>query len=119
PADHTADAAGHTADAAGHTADAADHAAAPAGGTAAGREIVREVIARANSTLAAPSARIEFRVDTDIVRPEPPERQERPRPGPVGRLARRAAKAAWDRIAPGMDVADLREKFTHQVGEGF
>jgi hypothetical protein len=77
---------------------------------------VREVIARAESTLAAPSARIEFRVDTHIVRPE---RQAQRRPGPAGRLARLAARAAWDRIVPGVDATRLRDAFFHQAGEGF
>ena len=43
----------------------------------------------------------------------------RPRPGPFGRLVRRAGRAAWERIAPGVDAASLREAFTHQVGAGF
>ena len=84
----------------------------PAGGTA-----VREVIARVNATMAAPSARIEYRRDSDF---GPRERRTRPRPGPVGRLARLAAGAAWKRIAPGVDVGEvLRETFFHQVGVGF
>ena len=48
-----------------------------------------------------------------------PERRERPRRGPLGRLARFAAKAAWQRIAPGVDAAGLRDAFTHLLGEGF
>jgi hypothetical protein len=77
-----------------------------------------EVIARVNATLAAPSARIEYRRDLDT---GAPERQTRPRPGPVGRLARLAARATWKRIAPEVevDVARLRERFLHQVGVGF
>jgi hypothetical protein len=88
------------------------------GGTAPASDAatVREVIDRANSTLAAPSARIELRMENDIVRPE---RSPRRPPGPVGRLARRFAEVAWDRVAPGIDAAFLREAFTHQVGEGF
>ena len=85
-------------------------ATGPAGGAAD----VREVIARADQTLAEPSARIEFRIDTVL-----PERSPRPRRGPLGRLARLAARVAWERIAPGVSAADLREAFTHQVGEGF
>jgi hypothetical protein len=93
-------------------------AARDLGGTAPASDAatVREVIGRANSTLAAPSARIELRLENDIVRPERPARRP---PGPAGRLARRFAKVAWDRIAPGVDAAFLREAFTHQVGEGF
>jgi hypothetical protein len=83
-------------------------AAPPDGGT----ETIREVIARAEATLAAPSARIEWRIDTDVTYPERPRR---PRPGPVARLA----AAAWKRVASGADVADLRDAFRHQHGEGF
>lgn len=93
---------------------AARNLAAPA--SPRGAPPVREVIARAESTLAAPSARIELRVDTHIVRPE---RQERRGPGPAGRLARLAARTAWDRIAPGVDATRLRDAFLHQAGEGF
>jgi hypothetical protein len=78
--------------------------------------VVREVVARVNATLAAPSARIEYRADMDF---GPREGQTRPRPGPVGRLARLAAGAAWKRIAPGVDAGELREGFLHQVGVGF
>jgi hypothetical protein len=78
--------------------------------------VVREVIARVNATLAAPSARIEYRRDSIL---NPPKRPTRSRPGPVGRLARLAAGAAWKRIAPGVDVGELREAFFHPVGVGF
>ena len=74
--------------------------------------IGRAVIACATSTLAAPSARIEVRLDTKFIRPER-------RPGPLGRLTRFAAKAAWQRIAPAVDAADLRDAFKHVLGEGF
>ena len=76
--------------------------------------VVREVIARVNATLAAPSARIEYRRESDLG-----PRPARPRPGPVGRLARLAAGAAWRRIAPGVDAGELREAFLHPVGTGF
>lgn len=76
--------------------------------------VVREVIARVNATLAAPSARIEYRRETDLG-----PRPARPRPGPVGRLVRLAAGAAWKRIAPGVEVGELREAFFHPVGVGF
>jgi hypothetical protein len=80
---------------------------------------VRDVMARANATLAAPSARFEYRRETDVpVR----ERREQPRPGPVGRLARRAAKSLWERVSPEVDAAQLgemfREAFLHTVGVG-
>ena len=78
--------------------------------------VCRAVIACANNTLAAPSARLEVRLDTEFIRLKPRERR---RPGPLGRLTRFAAKAAWQRIAPGVDAADLREAFKHLLGEGF
>ena len=67
--------------------------------------VVREVIARVNATLAAPSARIEYRRESDLG-----PRPARPRPGPVGRLARLAAGAAWRRIAPGVDAGELERR---------
>ena len=81
---------------------------------------VRDVIARANATLAAPSARFEYRREMDVpVR----ERREQPRPGPVGRLVRRAARLLWGRLSPEVDAAQLgemfREAFLHWSGEGF
>ena len=81
---------------------------------------VRDVMARANATLAAPSARFEYRRETDVpVR----ERREQPRPGPAGRLVRRAAKSLWGRLSPEVDAAQLaemfREAFLHLSGEGF
>ena len=76
----------------------------------------RAVIACANSTLAAPGARIEVRVDMEVIRLRQRERRS---PGPLGRLARAAAKAAWQRIAPGVDASSLREDFMHLRGGGF
>jgi hypothetical protein len=87
-----------------------------AAGPADDAAFVGEIIARAERTLAEPSSRIEFRVEWDFVRREPPQARL---PGPVGRLARLAARAAWDRIAPGVDAAALRDMFTNNVGEGF
>jgi len=87
-------------------------AAQPAGNVL----VVGDVISHANSTLAAASARIEFRLDTGIVRQERPGRR---RPGPIATLARLGAKAAWERVAPRVDLARLRDTFTHQAGEGF
>jgi hypothetical protein len=43
----------------------------------------------------------------------------RRRPGLVGRLTRRAAKAAWERVAPETSPAEARELFLHQFGAGF
>lgn len=77
---------------------------------------VREVTACADRTLAAPSARISVRVDTEFILPE---RQSPSPPGPIGRLARLAAKATWERLAPDWDTARLREAFEHQAGEGY
>jgi hypothetical protein len=76
-----------------------------------------EVIACAGRTLTAVSARVEVRADTDLG--WDPERVPRRRPGLVGRLAGRAAKGVWARIAPDTDPAELREQFLHQFGEGF
>jgi hypothetical protein len=79
-----------------------------------------EVIACASRTLAAPSARIEIRTDTDLGRD--PERAQRRRPGLMGRLAGRAAKGILGRVAPEVDAADMREigeMFLHQFGAGF
>ena len=83
---------------------------------AASAAVVREVIARVSATLAAPSARVENRRDSDFGSREPVPRS---RPGPLGRLARLAAGAAWKRIAPEVDVAEVRERLLHQVGVGF
>ena len=83
---------------------------------AARAAVVREVIARVNATLAAPSARVEYRRDSDFGSPEP---VPRPRLGPLGRLARLTTRAAWKRIAPEVDVAEVRERFLRQVGVGF
>ena len=83
---------------------------------AASAAVVREVIARVNATLAAPSAWVENRRDSDFGSPEPVPRS---RPSPLGRLARLAAGAAWKRIAPEVDVAEVRERLLHQVGVGF
>jgi hypothetical protein len=80
-----------------------------------------EVIACANRTLAASSARIEIQTDTDRVRDPVPalRRPLRLRPGLIGRLTRRAAGSALGRVAPGADPAELRDHFLHQFGAGF
>jgi hypothetical protein len=80
-----------------------------------------EVMACANRTLAASSARIEIRTDTDLVRDPVPalRRPLRLRPGLTGRLTRRAARSALGRIVPGADPAELRDHFLHQFGAGF
>jgi hypothetical protein len=80
-----------------------------------------EVIACANRTLAAASARIEIRTDTDLGRDPVPalRRPLRLRPGLIGRLTRRAARSALGRVAPGADPAELRDHFLHQFGAGF
>jgi hypothetical protein len=77
---------------------------------------VREVIARANRTMAASSARIEVRVDTDVVLAERPQRR---RPDRAARLARAAGRAAWKGIACTRYAARLREMFLHPAAEGF
>ena len=89
----------------------------PPPGAGAAEDAVRDVIACADRTLTASSARIEARSDTDL--PQGRQWQGQRRPGLIGRLARLAARAALERVAPGTDPADLREAFLHQVGEGF
>jgi hypothetical protein len=83
--------------------------------------VADEVVARANSTLATPRARIEVRMDRDITSSRSRPRRRLPRP--VARLARLAADAAWKRISPEADLASVREDFKqhfqHPIGEGF
>jgi hypothetical protein len=79
---------------------------------------VQAVIACANRTLAAPSARIEFRTDWDFAA-GPAAQAEQRSPGFAARLVRRAAKAAWGRIAPDVDAAAMRETFAHQHSTGY
>ena len=74
---------------------------------------VRVIIACAATTLAEPSARMEFRTDWEFA-----ARAGRS-PGLAGRLVRRAARAAWARVAPDTDIASLRETFAHQVAVGY
>ena len=80
-----------------------------------------ELIACASRTLAAESARIEIRADTDLGRDPVPARGRplRSRPGLLGRLTRRAARAALGRVAPHSDIAEMREMWLHQFGAGF
>lgn len=82
--------------------------------------VTGEVVARANSTLATPRARIEVRMDRGITWPR--ARPKRRFPRPIARLARFAADAAWKRISPEMDFASVREEFKqnflHPTGEG-
>jgi hypothetical protein len=83
--------------------------------------VIDEVVARANSTLAAPWARIEVRMDRDFTSSR--ARPKRRLPRPIARLARSAAGAVWKRISPEMDFASVREEFKqnflHPTGEGF
>jgi Predicted periplasmic protein (DUF2092) len=83
--------------------------------------VTDEVVARANSTLATPRARIEVRMDRDFTSSR--ARPKRRLPRPIARLARSAAGAAWKRISPEMDFASVREEFKqnflHPTGEGF
>jgi hypothetical protein len=88
-------------------------AAEPAGDAGA----VRVIIARSASTLAEQSARIEFRTDWEFA--AQPVRPERGSPGLAGRLARRALRAGWVRIAVAVDAPDLRDTFKHQVSVGY
>jgi hypothetical protein len=75
---------------------------------------VRAIIACAATTLAEPSARMEFRTDWEFA-----ARPGRRPSGLAGRLVRRAARAAWARVAPDTDIASLRETFAHQVAVGY
>jgi hypothetical protein len=97
---------------------AAESAAQPTSDSAGA---LTEVIACANATLAAASARIEIRTDTDLGRDSVPalRRPLRLRPGLIGRLTRRAARSVLARVAPGADPAELRDHFLHQFGAGF
>jgi hypothetical protein len=79
---------------------------------AIGAEAAREFIVRVNRTMAASSARIEVRVDNEIILAERPERR---RPGPAVRLAR----ATWKGIASTRYVTRLRDMFLHYAAEGF
>jgi hypothetical protein len=96
-------------------------AAEPPAAPAAQTEALAEVIACAGRTLAAPSARIQIRDDTDPGRDPVPalRRPLRSRPGLLGQLTRRAAKAALGRVAPGTGPAGLGDHFLHQFGAGF
>jgi hypothetical protein len=76
--------------------------------------VVRSIIACVATTLAEPSARMEFRTDWEFA-----ARPGRRSPGLAGRLVRRAARAAWARVAPDTDIASLRETFAHQVAVGY
>ena len=92
-----------------------------AGPTADSGAPLTEFIAYTNRTLAASSARIEIRTDTDLGRDPVPalRRPLRRRPGLLGRLTSQAAKAAWGRVAPGTAPAELGDRFLHQFGAGF
>jgi hypothetical protein len=99
--------------AAGPAADAESGAATepdPAGALA-------EVIACADRTLSAPSARLQIRDDTETGRdPEPAPRR---RPGLVGRLAGRAVKGLLGSAVADMTAAEFRKLLLHQYGAGF
>lgn len=73
----------------------------------AGDAAVAEIIACAQSTLAAPNARIALCSDLDVARTKPPASA-----GPVRRLAGPVGRAAWERASGGAD-------FRHLVAEGF
>src|ERR1700722_12005514 len=74
----------------------------------------RAIIACAATTLAEPSAPMDFRTDWEFA-----ARPGRRSPALAGRLIRRAATAAWARVAPDTDIASLREAFAHQVAVGY
>jgi hypothetical protein len=94
-------------------ADGASGGGGGGAGVGTSEELVREVIACAERTLAAPRARIELDRRIDFAWPERP-RIARRRGGvlrPVGELAKRAGKAAWNHWFDG-------ERFGHLTGEG-
>ena len=86
---------------------------------ASGAEAAREIVACAEHTLAAPSARIELHQELSFPRAEWP--RPRGRGGLVlalaGRLAKPLAKAAW-RYAAHRVEANRGLEFGHFVGEG-
>jgi hypothetical protein len=101
--------------AAGPAADAESGAATEPAADPAGA--LAEVIACAGRTLAAPSARLQIRDDTETGRdPEPAPRRP---PGPVGRLAGRAVKRLLGSAVADMTAAEFRELLLHQYGAGF
>jgi hypothetical protein len=93
-------------------------AAGAAGDPVAAGEVI---IARVNSTLASPGARIAMRADWGSRWGL--GRREGHRPGSVERLATFAARAVVKRISPETDLASVREKLKrgllHPAGEGF
>ena len=80
-------------------------------------DAVRVIIARSASTLAEQSARIEFRTDWELA--SRPGRPEQSSPGLARRLARRALRTGWARVAETVDVPNLRDAFAHQVSVGY
>ena len=99
------------------TRPAGQEPSAAADGTSA--EALAEVIACARRTLTEPSARLQIQSDADLGR-DPDERiPHRRRRGPLGRLAVRAAKAVWERVAPDTEPAEVWQQFLHQFGSGF
>jgi hypothetical protein len=85
-----------------------------ASGPASEEAAVREVIARADATLAAPSARIEIRLDLDGIWSQRGER----RPALLARLASSAVKAAWEGAVPAKVRTRLRDTFTRFAAAG-
>jgi hypothetical protein len=77
----------------------------PAGGAAA----VAEVIARLDRTLAAPSARVQYRMDIESL---PKDLT------PAGEFIGNVVKAAWERVVPGRIRTWLDEASSHQVAAG-
>ena len=114
--------------AAGETIAADPAAAGPAaaqppaaGPTADSGAPLTEVIACASRTLAASSARIEIRTDTDLGREPVPalRRPLRRRPGCSDGSPGERPGRPWDASRPDTDPAELSEHFLHQFGAGF
>jgi hypothetical protein len=91
---------------------AARKLAAP--GPASESEVVRAVTARAENTLAAPTARIEIRLYLDGIWSPRGER----RPALLARLAGSAVKAAWEGAISAKARTRLRDAFTRFAAAG-
>lgn len=85
-----------------------------ASGSAGEAAAIGEVIARAENTLAARSARIEIRLELDGIWSQRSER----RPALLARLATGAARAAWEGAVSAKVRTRLRDAFTRWAATG-
>jgi hypothetical protein len=91
-------------------------------GPAGDQAVVREVVARLDSTLAASSARVELRFAGEDLGPGPeefPPARDDHDPGLVERLVVSAAKLAWERVAAEKWRAFVRDLEAPLVFAGF